>query len=137
MAAAAGCVFTPPADRSSEGEVTLAFDLNYPKSLGYNISGVHVSMIHTLTGTVIDDDLAVNETGTAASGLIRNLRTGSWDLQVELFEGDLLIGSGAAVVEIVAGQTTKVIIKIKLETGNLVVIVDWGEETGSVDVWIQ
>ncbi|MHA2254046.1 MAG: hypothetical protein ACXAD7_27080 [Candidatus Kariarchaeaceae archaeon] len=121
-----GCEVGPLRDKGSKGGLQFDFDLAYPKSMGYNITQVHVTLTHQMTGTVVEDDLTVDTQNERASGTIRNLRVGTWDLLVELYEQGVIIGSGTTEVEIIAGVTTQAVIRISLDTGDLEIIVIWG-----------
>jgi hypothetical protein len=110
----------------ARGELSFDFDLSYPASKGFLIDQVEVTLTHKATGTVVTQSLQVDAGTNQASGTVRNLRTGSWELVVELYELGVVVGSGTKDVEIVAGQTAEVRIRMKLDTGDLDIVVVWG-----------
>lgn len=125
-----GCTLDPTLDNDSKGGLLFDFDLSYPKSLGYDITQVQVTLTHQTSLKEVKTNLTVDTLNNRASGLIRNLRPGVWNVLVELFEAGTRIGQGTTTVEIKAGITSQVTVRIKLATGNVEVIVDWGDETG-------
>lgn len=124
----AGCSLFEPGGPSGQ----MAFNLNlaYPKSLGYDITSVHVVLEHQASGVQVEQDLAVDPDGTQAHGVIGDLRIGSWDLTVTLYEDGAEIGSGSTVVEVLHGQTTNVQIGIELYAGSVDLTVTWSTNGG-------
>ena len=100
------------------------FDLSRAEEVGYDITRVHVTLTHE-SGAIREEDLTVE--GSRAHGTISGLRVGVWDVLVELYEGETVVGSGTTSMEIEAGRTTEVHIRISLATGSANIIVEWGE----------
>ena len=84
-----GCGTSP----NKEGDIRFNLDLFYPKQMGYQVTSVHVTLTHQTEGMVVEDDLYVDTVNERASGTISNIRIGTWDLFVELFENGSLIGN--------------------------------------------
>ncbi len=116
----------PSFDKGPTGEVAFDMDLAYPKSVGYTVTGVHVLLEHATAGVVVEEDLAVDADGAGAHGVIGDLRIGSWDLTVTLYENGTEIGSGATTFQVLPGQTTYVEIALELYAGSVDVTVTWG-----------
>ena len=119
-------------DEVPVGRIRFDFGMAFPASIGYDITRVHVTMTHPDTGTEVAADLTVNADEETASGTITNLRVGVWDIVVELYEGETLIGTGTGTGEVTTGIMGSVIIDIILETGGLNIVVNWGSFTPSV-----
>lgn len=113
------------ADEDEVGSITYNLDLLLPKSIGYDIDQVHVTMTHQIAGTVEEANIAVDSPNDTATGTIYNLRTGMWDVVVELFESGAIIGTGSSTVEILPNQTVNATINISLDTGQVNITVTW------------
>jgi len=79
------------------------------------------------------DSLNLNIDGHTASGTFYELAEGTYDIIVEVYENDTLIASGSGVGVVVAGETTTVQISLEFtgQTGNLEIVVDWGDQFSS------
>jgi hypothetical protein len=127
---AGGCTLQPITDDGSKGGLLFDFDLSYPKSLGYDINQVQVTLTHQTSLKEVKTNLTVDSVNNRASALVRNLRPGIWNVFVELFEAGTRMGQGSTTVEIKAGITSQVTVHVTLSTGNVEVIVDWGDTIG-------
>ncbi len=91
---------------------------------GYNVTRVHVKITRS---TFVDSmDLTIN--GESASGTFTDLKVGTYQIEVWVYEDTTLIATGSGTGEVKAGQTVNVTITVTFLTGNLGVIVNWGEE---------
>lgn len=70
---------------------------------------VRATLQDQISGVVVERDLNVE--GDSASGLIRGLRIGWWDLDVDLLEGD--------EVEVIGATATRVVLQVELAVGEL------------------
>ena len=97
-------------------------------------------------GTLVDSiDLALST--DSASGTFTNLIIGTYAINVNIYDGSALIGTGTGQATVTAGQTSTVRITVTLFSGNLRVIVDWiiapvifedhFNDLGSLSHWIH
>lgn len=118
----------------SGGEAQFELSLAYPAAAGYTVTSVHVKLTHQPSGAIVEKDLSVNAAAETATGTITDLRVGTWDVFVELFENTTSIGSGTGTVMVTASAISEVNINIDLTTGDARITVDWsalGPEIGS------
>jgi len=115
------CDFILPPGQA--GEIRFDLGLAQPRQLGYEVTAVRCTLQHQVSGTLVVQDLNVE--GESATGLIRGLRTGWWNLTVELLEGEEVIGTATSEVEVLAGQTARVVLQVDLATGDLEIVVNW------------
>ena len=111
------------------GHVDFNMDLSVLTTAGYAMSTVSVEMIHQTSGATASASLTVDNNNDRATGTIGNLETGVWDIDVELYDGTTLVGSGSGTVTIVAGQmaTARISITVSPTTGSVNIIIEWGE----------
>ena len=109
------------------GSANFNLNLAYPKALGYDITRVHVTMTHQISGIVVEDDLTVDASNETATGTISDIRIGLWTILVEIYESDILIGSssGDDSVLILPNETANATIHINLDTGDVNITVTW------------
>jgi hypothetical protein len=107
------------------GMVTVAVDLGQARTAGFDIDRVTVTFTHADTEEEVSRGLQIS--GTSASGEV-DLRPGRWDVEVSLYDGEQLAGSGAGSVLVLTGFITEVNIAIELATGGVVITVDWAED---------
>ncbi len=90
---------------------------------GYNVTRVHVKITRS---TFVDSmDLTIN--GQSASGTFTDLKVGTYQIEVWVYEDTTLIATGSGTGEVKAGQTVNVTITVTFLTGNLGVTVNWGD----------
>ena len=118
------CTF-PGSDLPVVGSVEFSLDLAYAKTVGYSIIRVQAALTHQTAGTVVQQDLAVDSASQMATGTIHNLRTGTWDVTVALFEDSTSVGGGTGTVTVTAGATSEMNIYIDLGTGSARISVYW------------
>ena len=112
------------------GKVEFSLDLTHAKAVGYTITRVQATLTHqTATTDPVQQDLTVDSDNETATGTIHNLRTGTWDVTVELFEGTTSVGSGTGTVTVTTGATAEVNIYINLDTGSASIRAYWGLPT--------
>ena len=111
------------------GHVDFNMDLSTLTNAGYSMSTVSVEMTHQTSGATASASLTVDNNNDRATGTIGNLETGVWDIDVELYDGTTLVGSGSGTVTIVAGQmaTARISITVSPTTGSVNIIIEWGE----------
>ena len=109
------------------GNIEFSLDLAYAKSLGYTITRVQATLTHqTATTDPVQLDLTVDSVNETATGIIDNLRTGTWSVTVELFEGTTSVASGTGEVTVTKGATAEVSIHISLDMGSATISAYWG-----------
>ena len=106
--------------------------MSYTNSLGYNITQIKVRLEHRDEGIIINEDLNIDDNSERAYGTINSVIVGTWDLTIELFENKVLVGSGTGESVVKDGESAKVTVKINLDTGNVEIIVDWGNESNTL-----
>jgi len=112
---------------TDQGAAGLSMDLSRAKVLGYVVTGIHVTLIHSMTGTTIECDLTVDSASERATGTVRDLRVGLWDIVVELSDSAGVFATGTGSVTIVKDITVQAVIHMELDTGDVEIIVDWGD----------
>lgn len=111
------------------GAATVVVDLGEARTAGFDIDRVIVTFTHTDTEEEVTHSLQIS--GTSASGEVE-LRPGRWDVEIALYDGEDLAGSGAGSVLVLSGFITEVNIAIELATGGVLITVDWAEGFGGV-----
>ena len=115
------------------GKVEFSLDLAYAKAVGYTITRVQATLTHqTATTDPVQQDLTVDSDNEMATGTIHNLRTGTWDVTVELFESTTSVGSGTGTVTVTTDATAEVNIYITLDTGSASIRAYWGIPTAGL-----
>ncbi|RLC55795.1 MAG: hypothetical protein DRH89_06960 [Candidatus Cloacimonadota bacterium] len=108
------------------GELPVSLSLQPAFENGFDVTAVRV--------TITKDDftsslyLTIDDSTNTASGTFSELQPGIYTIYVEVFEGDDVIATGSGTGEVIAGETTTVEIILELVplTGDLIIIVDWG-----------
>ena len=92
---------------------------------GFNVTMVSVTI--TRDGFIDSMNLTIED--STAYGTFYDLQVGIYEIFVEVYDGDTLIATGYGIGEVVAGETTTVYITLELceLTGNLEIIVEWGD----------
>ncbi len=92
---------------------------------GFNVTRVSVTI--TRDGFIDSMNLTIED--STAYGTFYDLQVGIYEIFVEVYDGDTLIATGYGIGEVVAGETTIVYIILELceFTGNLEIIVEWGD----------
>jgi uncharacterized protein DUF4886 len=87
-------------------------------------------IIVTITRGDFIDSINLDIVGHTATGTFFELAEGTYEIVVEVYEEDTLIATGSGSGVVVAGETTTVQITLEFtgQTGNLEIIVDWGDE---------
>ena len=133
-----GCPFFPPDEPIPEGDeignVEFSLDLAYAKTLGYTITQVKVTLTHQTTNETNENYLTINNENSQATGTIRNLRPGTWDIAVELHDASGLLATGTGTVDVVIGTTSTAEIHITLG-GDVEVTVTWGDMGPEIGSW--
>lgn len=93
---------------------------------GFDVTRVTV----TITRGDFIDSLNLSITDHTASGTFYDLAAGTYDITVEVFENETLIATGSGTGVVIPGETTTVNITLEFsgQTGNLEIIVDWGDQ---------
>lgn len=112
-----------PTDNSDIADLPLTLNLQPAFDSGFNVTQVLV----TITCGEFTSSLALTIDGNVAYGTFYDLQPGIYNINVEVFEDDLLIATGNGTGEVVAGETTSVNIELVFVplTGNLTIVVDW------------
>jgi len=90
---------------------------------GFDVTQVTV----TISRESYTNSLNLTIDGSIASGTFFDLEPGIYDIEVEIYEEDVIIATGTGTGEVIAGETTVVNIELVFIpfTGNLTIIVDW------------
>jgi len=106
-----------------KGDIPIAFSIRPALDNGFEVTRVKATIIRD----DFSDYLNLEIVGDSASGTFYNLEPGLYQVQIEVFENEVLIANGYGEGEVIAGETT--IVHIILEfvnlTGNLEIIVTW------------
>lgn len=122
-------------DGTDTGEASLSIDFAGIRNTGYTVTAVDVSLTHQTAGTTVTESLTVDSANERATGTVTDLRIGTWDLTVELYESGTLIGSGTGTVEVLPDQVSNVTVQINLDTGDVNITVDWRSSSGGIGDW--
>ena len=114
---------SPFSPGGESGAVRFDLELSGARQLGYDVNGVRCTMVHQVHEKTVVRYLDI--AGDSATGVVRGLRVGWWDLEIELLEDDQTIGTAESEVEIVAGTPARVVLQVTLATGDLEIIVTW------------
>jgi hypothetical protein len=106
------------------GTVSVVLNLDPPRHVGFDIDRVVIRFEHSASDEVVTRDLDVS--GSSVSTEV-SLRSGRWDVAIELYDGDALAGSGTGTVVVVPGFVTEVNVAIELATGGVRITVEWAE----------
>ncbi len=108
------------------GELPLTLSLQAAVDNGFDVSAVHVTI--TKDDFVSSLSLTIDDSTNTAYGTFFELEPGIYIIEVNVFEGDEIIASGSGTGEVMAGETTVVVIELFVvpTTGSLEIIVDWG-----------
>ena len=90
---------------------------------GFEVSVVKV----TISRNDYVNSIYLDIEGETASGTFYGLVPGIYQISVEVYEEYDLIATGTGEGEVIAGETTSVTITIIPYTGDLEIIIDWGE----------
>ena len=129
-----GCPFFPPDETIPEGdeigEIEFSVDLSYPKSIGYNVTQVTVTLTYsTDTSITATQSLLVDAANEKATGIITDLRIGTWNIEAELFESGASIGTGTGSILVESNVKKTTAIHIDLASGDAEIVVTWGDTT--------
>ncbi|KQC05924.1 MAG: hypothetical protein APR54_01930 [Candidatus Cloacimonas sp. SDB] len=93
---------------------------------GFEVTRVTV----TITRGNFIDSLNLNISGHTATGTFYDLAAGTYDIIVEVYDNETLIATGSGSGVVVVGETTTVNITLEFigQTGNLEIVVDWGDQ---------
>ena len=108
------------------GELPISMSLQPALDNGFDVTAVRV--------TITKDDfistlyLTIDDSTNTASGTFSDLQPGIYIIEVEVFEGEVIIATGSGTGEVIAGEITTVVIELYVVplTGSLEIIVDWG-----------
>ncbi len=113
-----------PTEPQETADLSVNMLLKPAKENGYNVTRVHVRISRS---TFVDSmDLTIN--GESASGTFTDLKVGTYQIEVWVYEDTTLIATGSGTGEVKAGQTVNVTITVTFLTGNLGVTVNWGND---------
>jgi len=107
------------------GELPLSLSLQPAFENGFNVTQVRVTITKdNFTSSLY---LTIDESTNTASGTFSELQPGIYTIYVEVYEDDLIIATGSGEGEVIAGETTTVLIELVFVplNGNLEIIVDW------------
>ncbi len=104
------------------GSVEVTFDIAAAVAAGFDIDAVFVTFDHRDSEERVEVDLEVE--GTTATAVV-SLTSGRWDVFVELYEGEEVVGTGSASTVVMPGLVTKLKVEIQLGTGSVEITVEW------------
>ena len=130
VALALGC-HIPPGTEPDTGGVSFDLDLVQIKAVGYTIVQVSITLTHQTTTDSKQQNLTVDNNSENATGLIRNLRPGTWDIDVALYDSTGLVTTGTGTAEVTIGATATATIYLTVG-GDLSLTVIWRENLFSL-----
>jgi len=112
-----------PTNHNETADLPIMLSLQPAIDNGFDVTQVIVTI--TCGNFTSSLDLEIN--GNIASGTFTELDPGVYSISVSVYQDDLLIATGSAIGEVIAGETTTVNIELVFLTltGNLTIIVDW------------
>ncbi|MDO9576277.1 MAG: SGNH/GDSL hydrolase family protein [Candidatus Cloacimonadales bacterium] len=112
-----------PTQTETTSDLPISLSLQPAIDNGFDVTQVIV----TITKENYINSLSLTIDGSIAFGTFYELEPGLYNIEVEIYEDDLLIATGSGSGEVVAGETTVVNIELVFIqfNGNLTIIVDW------------
>jgi len=117
-----GCDGNDVTQPSQKGDLPIRMDLSPAIQLNINVSQVLVTI--TKGGFSQSMDLAI--TGNMAQGTFQDLEPGIYAIDVQVFEGLVLIATGQGTGVVSPSETTTVHITLQFVPGGLVIVIGWG-----------
>ncbi|MBN2828766.1 MAG: hypothetical protein JXR56_00430 [Candidatus Cloacimonetes bacterium] len=120
-----GCSSETTKPEPEKGTLPISLNLAQALAMDYRITRVLV----TITRNDYTESLELVVDGETASGTFIDLEPGIYDIIVNLYEDNVIIGTGSGQAEVVVGETTTVTIDIIFNptTGQLEITVDWSQ----------
>ncbi|NOX90008.1 MAG: hypothetical protein GXO77_13390 [Calditrichaeota bacterium] len=113
-----------PTEPQEAADLSINMLLKPATDNGYNVTRVHVK----ITRNTFADSMDLTIDGESASGTFTDLKVGTYQIEVWVYEDTTLIATGSGTGQVKAGKTVNVTITVTFLTGNLGVTVNWGEE---------
>ncbi|MDP8231418.1 MAG: SGNH/GDSL hydrolase family protein [Candidatus Zophobacter franzmannii] len=120
-----GCHTSTTSPETKTGELPVSLNLAPALEMSYRITRVVV----TITRDDFIESLELTINGETATGTFTDLLPGDYSITVNIYEDDMIIGTGTGAVTIVAGETATATIEIIMDpnTGELDITVIMGE----------
>jgi hypothetical protein len=117
-----GCNNDTTRPKNDTGDMPISLNLASALAMNYRITRVLV----TITRNDFSESLELTVTGETASGTFTDLEPGIYTILVNLYEDNVIIGTGTGEAEVIAGETATVTIDIILNpvTGQLEITVN-------------
>ena len=114
---------------STENEITSNMPISLSLQPAFENGFEVTQVIVTITKDNFTSSLDLEIEGNIASGTFENLQPGLYEIYVEVYEDDVVIATGSGSGEVIAGETTIVMIELVFvpTNGNLTIVVDWSE----------
>lgn len=116
-----GCDGNNPAEEQGQGDIYFGMSLSKVLQAGYNITAVKV----TITKGSYSDSMSLAISGDTATGTFTALAIGTYSIDVRIYDGTTLIGTGSGSGEVLSSQTSNAQINVTLYSGGLNVVVHW------------
>ncbi|MCF7858126.1 MAG: SGNH/GDSL hydrolase family protein [Candidatus Cloacimonetes bacterium] len=111
---------------SPTSELPLSLSLQPALDNGFDVTAVLV----TITKDEFSSSLylSIDDSTNTASGTFSDLQPGIYTIYVEVFDDEIIIATGSGTGEVIADETTtvEIILEFVPTTGNLEIIVEWG-----------
>lgn len=110
-----------------QGSVQVKMSVEYPRTMGYTITEVRFTLTSQTTGEVRTTSVPVEADQYDVQVVIKALRPGLWDVEAVVIDSGQEVASGTTQgVNVVAGETTAVILMVELKLGSLQITAYWG-----------
>jgi hypothetical protein len=119
-----------PVQTESLGEIPISMSIKPAYDMGFSVTKVQVN----IRKNAFQDSmcLALNYQNYTAQGIFYDLVPGTYSVNVKVFDDTLLIATGSGQGQVIPGQNTQVQINLQIVTGDLSIIVDWGDLLPSI-----
>lgn len=104
------------------GKMPISMNIAPALQHGFNVTRVNVF----ITKGSFTDNMDMVIDSTTASGTFEELEIGTYAIDVEVYENELLIATGQGTGTVAPGQTTTVHITLQFVPGGLEIIINWG-----------
>lgn len=114
-----------PVSAEDKGEIPLKMSLAPAYQLGYDVTRVFVTIRN---GGIQDSmNLLIHSDEMTAQGSFYDLIPGLYTINIKVYDDTLLIATGNGQGQVIPGQNSVVHITLQMVTGDLSIIVDWGD----------
>jgi len=118
----AGCNTHNSVQVAKTGELPIRMNLESALNQNITISRIAVK----ITKGAFTDEMDLNITGHLASGTFTELELGTYAIDVDVYDGLMIIATGHGTGTVLPAQSTTVYITLQFNPGDLEIIVNWG-----------